>query len=233
MVDGDLHRTGLDRPALSPTTTLARQIRAGLNRARFSSLAQRGGQVGGGSFFQSGVELVHGLNTRFFWAAKVLNRSQQSFIVLINHVQIPLTQGLFALVSEEDAESIACHKWHAVKARATHYAARWAGGKTIYMHRHVIGLVDAPRSVFVDHINHNGLDNRRENLRQSSARANAKNRRCAPDYEGMRGIRQAGDAWEAQINVEGRLVYLGCFPSKREAGIAFSAASRVLGRNTI
>lgn len=153
--------------------------------------------------------------------------------MLINQIQIPLSQGLFALVSEEDAGSIACHRWYAVKARATHYAARQANGKTIYMHRLVAGLVDAPRSVFVDHINHNGLDNRRENLRESNARANNKNRRCATDYEGMRGIRQAGESWEAQINVDGRLLYLGCFPSKREAGIAFSAASRVLGRNTI
>lgn len=143
---------------------------------------------------------------------------------------IPLTRGLSAKVSAADFERLSKRKWHAVPARNTHYAASRIGGRTVYMHRLVLGLEASDSSVFVDHANHDGLDNRRENLRESNAKENARNRRYMSDYLGLRGVRQDGDKWHAQIRIEGDLIFLGSFESQREAGIAFSAASRVVGR---
>ena len=148
----------------------------------------------------------------------------------MNYEEIQLTRGLVAKVSPGDA-AIRGVRWHAVKAGKLFYAARKDKDKTIYMHRLVMGLLDAPRDIFVDHINGDGLDNRRENLRQSDAKANGQNRRYASDYLGMRGVRHIGDRWEAQIGVDGKLIFLGSFLTQREAGIAFSAASRAIGRN--
>lgn len=85
--------------------------------------------------------------------------------------EIPLTQGMVALVSDEDYEKVSQYKWHAsLESRGTKwYACRreTIDGKRvkIRMHRFVMGLPpgkDDPR--VVDHINHNSLDNRRENL---------------------------------------------------------------------
>jgi hypothetical protein len=148
----------------------------------------------------------------------------------MDHIEIPLTKGLHARVSAAD-RALAVFRWHAVKGGNTHYAARRVGDKTLYLHRVILGVENSGRALFVDHINRDGLDNRRENLRLSNAKQNAQNRRYATDYLGLRGVRQAGDRWDAQIGVDGKLVYLGAFLTQREAGIAYAAACRVLGRS--
>lgn len=149
----------------------------------------------------------------------------------MSELSIPLTRGLCTRVSIEDFARLSQYKWHAVPARNTHYAARRVGDRTIYMHRLVMGLDGSNSKVFVDHINHDGLDNRRENLRESDYKKNAQNRRYKKDFLGLRGVRQVGDRWEAQISVDGTLIYLGSFQSEREAGIAYSAACRAIGRD--
>src|SRR3990167_64589 len=75
---------------------------------------------------------------------------------------ISLTQGFFAIVDEQDYESLSQFKW-TVKINPTNtYAYRKDGGKTIHMHRVVL---EAKHEEICDHINGNGIDNRRKNLR--------------------------------------------------------------------
>lgn len=148
----------------------------------------------------------------------------------MDYIEISLTRGLVARANQEDAERLVPYKWHAVTARNTFYAARRQGTKTIYMHRAVMGVDMVGREVFVDHKNHDGLDNRRCNLRLTDPKGNAANRRLASDFLGLRGVRLVGDCWHAEIRVGPKLVFLGSFPTQREAGIAFVAASRALGR---
>lgn len=85
--------------------------------------------------------------------------------------KIRLTKGKYALVSDEDFERVNQYKWYAsLESRGTKwYAVRRVtiNGKKvkIRMHRFVLGLPpgkEDPR--IVDHLNHNSLDNRRENL---------------------------------------------------------------------
>ncbi len=83
--------------------------------------------------------------------------------------KIPLTQGKFALVDDEDFEYLNQWKWKFLSG----YAARKKGKKTIYMHRLVNNTLDNKST---DHINMNKSDNRKENLRSSTSSQNKFNR---------------------------------------------------------
>lgn len=142
-------------------------------------------------------------------------------------VEIPLTQGLFARVSEQDVALLLPHKWHATQHKAgKQYAAARIDGKTVYMHRLITGAQG--RLNYVDHINHDGLDNRRENLRVVTPLQNARNRRDRKFYLGALGACRQGSGWTARINFKGKDIYLGFFPSEREAGIAYAAAEKMI-----
>jgi len=95
-------------------------------------------------------------------------------------VEIPLTRGYVALVDPEDFERFGPLKWTAqVQGPGLRYAYRnvlQSSGKlrTIYLHRLIL---QAPDGMTVDHINGNGLDNRRQNLRLATQAENCRNRR--------------------------------------------------------
>lgn len=83
--------------------------------------------------------------------------------------KIKLSKGLFALVSDEDFERVNAYKWCAShESRGTkHYAIRrvTVHGKRVKvrMHRFILGLSHMS-PLIVDHLDGDGLDNRRENL---------------------------------------------------------------------
>lgn len=141
---------------------------------------------------------------------------------------IPLTQGLFALVSPEDYNYLRRVKWHARKDGNTFYAVRRkkrneldGEGEFILMHRVIaesLGLLDEKHPE-VDHINRNGLDNRRTNLRGVSRRQNRTNSRA-------RGFTIDGRRKNKPFKVQtggkhGKFV--GYFATKEEAIAAYEA----------
>jgi hypothetical protein len=89
---------------------------------------------------------------------------------------IPLTRGLHAIVDAKDYEWLSRYKWHANPSNrnGTVYAKRTVGHSAVLMHRMIMR---PPKGMVVDHINGNGLDNRRCNLRIVPAAVNAQNRR--------------------------------------------------------
>ena len=91
--------------------------------------------------------------------------------------QIALSQNLFAQVDDDDYKRLKNFTWSAWRNKKTFYAARKVrrAGKqfSILMHRVIL---DAPADMQVDHINGDGLDNRRENLRLVTPRKNTLNR---------------------------------------------------------
>jgi dTMP kinase len=80
--------------------------------------------------------------------------------------EIELTQGKVALVDDDDFEELNQFKWHVKKDHnRAFYAARVTprpNRRLIFMHRQI--LKDIPEGMEVDHVNGNGLDNRRSNL---------------------------------------------------------------------
>jgi hypothetical protein len=154
---------------------------------------------------------------------------------------IPLSQGLVALVSDGDYEYLSRWKWYAAKTGKGNIYARRVDhrkkNKVIFMHR---VITNAPAGLVVDHINHNTLDNRRENLKVCTAYENFQN--VAPDKErhsfgktskGYRGVRLfEGKWWRAQIGIAGKSIHLGTFKSAEDAAKAFDQAARKYGKIT-
>lgn len=143
-------------------------------------------------------------------------------------VRISLTRGYEALVDAADALPLLEVRWHAVEINGHRYAARAsAGNTTVYMHR---VITDASAGVLVDHVNGDGLDNRRCNLRLCTHAENTRNqRRRRPAKSGFKGVSVGGGRARniifARISVGGRHHYLGSFKTTEEAARAYDAAA--------
>ncbi len=138
---------------------------------------------------------------------------------------IPLTQGKVALVDERDFEWLSQWNWYAhwKKTDKTFYARRSSQAGTVQMHRVILNCDSSEET---DHRNHDGLDNRRNNLRKCSSSKNAMNRRIGSrNTSGFKGVYwQKG--WRARIDINGYLKHLGRFPSAKLAAHAYDAAAR-------
>src|SRR3972149_1771950 len=120
--------------------------------------------------------------------------------------EITLTRGYVALVDDDDFSSLSTFKWFAKQNRdLAVYAARSVGSRTIWMHRIIM---DAPTGILVDHINGNGLDNRRSNLRLATHRENCQNRRQRRDSASrFKGVTFQNGHWRMSIKVDGKYTF--------------------------
>lgn len=147
-------------------------------------------------------------------------------------IEIPLTHGKVALIDAEDYELVSRYKWQAYKGRRTYYSqatVKGVGGKktTVKMARVILGLNDP--SIHVDHINGDGLDNRRSNLRHATQIENARNRAVSVhNQSGFKGVCVHGRKWQAQIRFLGHKLNLGTFATPQEAARAYDAKAREL-----
>ena len=135
--------------------------------------------------------------------------------------RIPLTRGKFALVDAEDYYRLAKFNWHAMLGRTTTYAARRASGKAIKMHR---VIMDAPEGLVVDHIDHNGLNNTRTNLRLCTAAQNCRNvllnNGSTSRYKGVCWNKNL-KKWSAATRFNTKTYHLGYFEDEIDAAKAY------------
>ena len=145
--------------------------------------------------------------------------------------RIPLTQGKYAIVDPEDFERLNKHKWQASRGNSTFYAVRGirVGKKriTLKMHRKILS---PPDHLFVDHINHNGLDNRKANLRTATCAQNSYNRiyfrkRKTSKYTGLSWNKQRRK-WIVLINYNKKKKYIGLFEDEIQAAKAYDKAAK-------
>lgn len=150
---------------------------------------------------------------------------------LIPHLRVVvLTQNQLAVVDAADIAMVSKHRWfaHKNKNSRTYYAhtnTRVAGKMTcLRMHRLVCG---ATGSEEVDHLDGNGLNNTRINLRVASHAENTRNRKrpvsSKSPYKGVSCIR---GVWRARIWVNGKNKTLGVFATPEEASLAYFKAAK-------
>ena len=143
--------------------------------------------------------------------------------------EITLTRGLIAIVDEADYPgAISLGSWHAVQSHRTFYARRnvvrsdGSRGGMVSLHTFLTGWP------LVDHINGDGLDNRRENLRPATRNQNLANkRRYRNNTSGYKGVtwHAAASCWRARIVVAGRKRSLGLHSTPEAAARAYDAAA--------
>lgn len=145
---------------------------------------------------------------------------------------IPVGKNNFALVDDEDYANLSRYKWQYITSKKsnTAYAARDQGSRNsrqrIYMHREITNFT------VVDHINGNGLDNRRSNLREATASQNMANtpkrtsriRRYTSKYKGVSLEKRTGN-WVARILVEGKRIHIGTYSNELDAAKAYDIAA--------
>lgn len=135
-------------------------------------------------------------------------------------MELQLVKGGIVLIDSEDYEMLSRYKWrlHQRKKRITHYAAcPNINGKFTYMHRL---LMKAQSGQEVDHIDGNGLNNQKANLRLCSRKENSRNRLLqSNNTSGKSGVyfSRINKNWVAQITSNRINRYIGSFPSKEEA----------------
>lgn len=140
---------------------------------------------------------------------------------------IPLTRGKYAVVDADDYVWLSLHKWHAYRDRSgTWYARRWYHGKQISMHCEIMQPIEG---YVVDHIDGDGLNNRRSNLRICTRAQNNRNRpklktkgHTSP-YKGIWRDKKTGKYF-AKIRF-GKPIFLGCFTDEIEAARVYDRAA--------
>lgn len=145
--------------------------------------------------------------------------------------EIKLSQGRVAYVDDEDYEYLSQWRWFAHRDGKTFYAGRSAmvngKRKQLWMHREI---KNTPLGMEVDHIDHNGLNNQKENLRNCTRFQNAKNTTTHSET-GYLGVsfydfnRKKSKPYRATIWVNGENIHLGTFATPISAAIAYNEAA--------
>jgi hypothetical protein len=144
--------------------------------------------------------------------------------------KIELTKGLFALVDDEDYDILNNYKWHITenKNKLTKYASRrqYPENKMIKMHRQIMGAIDP--KIHIDHIDGNGLNNCKSNLRICTLSENNRNitkrKNCTSKYKGVHYSKR-DDLYTAYINCNKKRTYIGWFKNEIEAAKAYNKSA--------
>ena len=159
--------------------------------------------------------------------------------------QIELTQGKHTIVDDIDFDFLNQWNWHANKkkvktSRDLFYAKRFEKGKTINMHREIIkrvlieenndqllkNFINSPRKFPVDHMDGNGLNNLRNNLRCVSHRENMLNLtkfNGTSKYPGVYWHKEK-QKWHVKFKIGNKNHHVGYFSDENEAYDAYVKA---------
>lgn len=144
-------------------------------------------------------------------------------IAIAEACSIALTQGFVAYVDHADTHLIRPYTWRAKRNGRTTYAISDTGGKRVWMHKIVMGTSER-----IDHLDNDGLNNRRSNLRALDNKNNIRRKR--PNANGssrFKGVSTyRGTLWQASIKVNDKSIWLGSFSSEVMAALAYDDAAK-------
>lgn len=120
------------------------------------------------------------------------------------------------LIDSRDAVFVGAWRWSSYGR----YIGRWESStkRVVLLHRELLGLTPND-GVVVDHINHDGFDNRRINLREVTAAENGLNRRTGYGVSTFQGVTLQGDRWRARVRYRGQS-WSRSFGTEEEAAAA-------------
>ena len=144
--------------------------------------------------------------------------------------RIPLSQGKFAIVDDEDFEELSKFKWF---VGGTEYAARnihtpGRSPSAVLMHR---VIAKTPHGMYTDHVNRDKLDNRRSNLRVCTQSENMYNKIIQSNSTtGFKGVNECKDKrvkrFRASLRAAKKTFHLGHFKTPEEAFAPYCKAAR-------
>jgi len=141
--------------------------------------------------------------------------------------QIELTQGKFALVDDDDYDEINQYNWCFSHGYAVRFVRIPQGKQKIQLMHRII--TNCPDGFELDHVNHNKLDNRKDNLRICSKSENSHNQKVrtyakTSIYKGVCFDKHA-NKWRARIKLNNKHKNLGLFENEIDAAIAYNNAA--------
>lgn len=154
-----------------------------------------------------------------------INKRAKDAIIKIykDYAEIELTSNKFSKIDLDDLERIKQRKW----SFSNGYANSTVEGKAISMHRFIMEVTDS--KIYVDHINHDTLDNRRSNLRKCGNAENQHNSiKHRDNTSGYKGVywNKVSRKWTAYINIKKKGKHLGGFDNKEDAARAYDSYAR-------
>ena len=148
--------------------------------------------------------------------------------------EIKLTQGKVAIVDDEDFEFLNQFKWCAFKnSNGEFVASRTVNKRNRYMHRDVLGLYNP--SIYGDHIDHNGLNNQKHNLRPSShhqnilnttSRINSTSKYLGVSFQNKIVSGKSYPKWGVQIQFNKKKYHIGYFKNEHAAALAYNEKAK-------
>lgn len=145
---------------------------------------------------------------------------------------IRLSQGLVAVVDDDDYDRVSRFKWSATRHGKVVYAQRkiktpLGRSTSLLLHRFLMNVVNP--KIYVDHRDHDGLNCKKSNLRLCVPGENDGNQMkkhgTSSRYKGV-SWDSGRKTWRAQITIRGRVRFLGRYDSEEDAAIMYDAAAR-------
>lgn len=146
-----------------------------------------------------------------------------------NVIIFPLTNGYNSIIDSDDFAKVSEYKWYGRKGKNGTIYATSTMHKNLHMHRFILGVTD--RKMFVDHIDHNGLNNSKSNLRKVNNSQNMRNMRpCKNTSSKFKGVywNKTKKLWTTQITVNKNKKHIGHFINEIDAAKRYNEMAKKL-----
>jgi hypothetical protein len=142
--------------------------------------------------------------------------------------EINLTKGFVTQVDDEDYEFLNQWKWCVCEGKRVNYAVRniCRNDKKLNLGMHRV-IMNTPIDMQVDHIDHNGLNNQKSNMRNCKASQNQYNKRPF-SRSGYKGVYYINNYIVSQILINKKVTHLGSYKTEEEAAKSYDKKAKEL-----